>query len=305
MNTIMRYLTGALLSAAAFGTARPQNATQEVSLNEIKAQQRPETIYASAPCQLVRENARNFPSTFPLKGSIFQRYKIDPKTLIQDLNTLMDMSDEVVLGGSLGGVWAPSPSGQGATTYIEVSVITSFKGSRHTGDTLTFGLPGGTLLCEPDDFVRVPTRFDFYPEDSEALRFGTMPIEFKDPNPATDSFAYLLFLRPSQGNEIKSVKGLRPVAGEGVQGIFLLPINVRVSHPPNVVYAEDFCFGLGGQANVPRCKAILEASQSPVVVPYAHDPLAKKYGGMPTSQFLREVQSMASGQGVAEKSSLR
>ncbi len=37
--------------------------------------------------------------------------------------------------------------------------------------------------------------------------------------------------------------------------------------------------------------------------PYKGDPLASKYAGMPVSEFLREVQSVAASQGLVEKSS--
>jgi hypothetical protein len=51
MKTIMRNLTGVLLvAAAALGTARPQSATQELRLSDIKAQQPREAVIASAPC---------------------------------------------------------------------------------------------------------------------------------------------------------------------------------------------------------------------------------------------------------------
>jgi hypothetical protein len=50
MKTIMRNLTGAtLVAAAALGTGRPQSAPQGIRLSDIRAQQPPETIYASAP----------------------------------------------------------------------------------------------------------------------------------------------------------------------------------------------------------------------------------------------------------------
>jgi len=44
---------------------------------------------------------------------------------------------------------------------------------------------------------------------------------------------------------------------------------------------------------VQHCDSYLETSQNPVIVPYAHDPLAKRYSGMSSSEFLKEVQSLA------------
>jgi hypothetical protein len=72
---------------------------------------------------------------------------------------------------------------------------------------------------------------------------------------------------------------------------------------PPPVYHEPVRECSGNHRSWQRCDAYLENSQIPVWVPHAHDPLAKKYGGIPASQFMREVQSVASGQGLAEKSS--
>ena len=115
---------------------RPQSAAQEIRLSDIRAQQPPETIYASAPCQRVRESPRHM---------IAQKYAIDPKTLVQDLNTLMEKSDEVILAGTLDADTVISPNGEGTATYDEVRVIRSWKGPHHAGDTLTFGVPGGDV----------------------------------------------------------------------------------------------------------------------------------------------------------------
>jgi hypothetical protein len=114
---IMRNLTGALLvAAAALGTGRPQSAAQEIRLSDIRAQQPPETIYASAPCQRVRESPRHM---------IAQKHAIDPKTLVQDLNTLVEKIDEVILAGTLDADTVMSPNGEGTVTYDEVSLSTS------------------------------------------------------------------------------------------------------------------------------------------------------------------------------------
>lgn len=283
MKTIMRNLTGAtLVAVAALGMGRPQGAAQEIRLSDIRAQQPPETIYASALCQRARESER---------GWVIQPYKVDPKTFVQDLNSLMEMSDEVILGGLIGGAVVLSPSGQSVTTYDAVRVIRGWKGSHHVGDVLTFGMPFGTLPCEPASPHEFTRRFEVSPDD-----IGIPPSLGL---PETDSFAYLLFLRKSKGDETNLVQGLRPAAGEGLQGIFLIPVHVPV--PPNV-YAEDYCLGLQG-VKVQHCNAVLQTSQSPVVVPYAHDPLVKKYSGMPASGFLHEVQSAAAGQGFAGNTS--
>lgn len=274
MNMIMRYVTGALLIAAA--TARPQSATQEVSLSDIKTQQPQEAIVASAPCQRAIEAPR---------GLIDEPYVIDPKTLVQDLNTLMDISDEVILAGALDARPVISPSGETTATYVEVRVIRNWEGPHHPGDSLTFGVPFGEVSCEPTG------RFD-------GSTFSNLPDDFGVPAPESFSYVWVLFLRQSKGNETQRVQGLRLVAGEGLQGMFTIEV-------PPPVYYEPVRECSGYHWSWQRCDAYLGDSQIPVRVPYGNDPLAKKYGGMPASQFLREVQSVASGQGVAEKSSSR
>lgn len=294
MKTIMRNLTSTLLvAAAALETGRTQSASRELSLTDIRAQSPQETIFASALCQRALEDTGEGPGPFThtQKGWIIQPYNVGPKTFVQDLNTLMEMSDEVILAGLSGGAVVLSPSGQSVTTYDEVKVIRGWKGPHHTGDVLVFGMPFGSLPCEtssPGIFTR---RFDVDPVD-----YG-IPPSFGLPE--TDSFAYLLFLRQSKGNETTLIQGLRPTAGEGLQGIFLIPVHVPV--PPGV-FVDDYCLGLSG-INLKHCDAIIQSSQSPVVVPYARDPLAKKYSGKPVSQFLQEVQSVAAAQPLPEKAS--
>jgi hypothetical protein len=274
MKTIMRNLTGAtLVAAAALGMARPQSAAQEIRLSDIRAQQPPETIYASAPCQRVRESPRHM---------IAHKYPIDPKTLVEDMNTLMEKSDEVILAAFLDRASVMSPNGESTATYDEVRVIRSWKGPHHAGDTLTYGVPGGAVHCAPGP------DFPWFSDQPGGNDWG-----FPDRGP----LAYVLFLRQSKDNETKLVQGLRLAAGEGMQGMFL--IQVPAPLPSD---AERYCAGVL-HGSVQHCDSILEASQSPVMVPYARDPLAKRYVGMAASDFLREVQSVASGQGSAEKSS--
>lgn len=273
MKTIMRNLTGTILvTAAVLGTGR----SQELRLNDIKAQQSQETIVASAPCQQAQEAPQ---------GWVNQPYVIDPKTLVQDLNTLMDQSDEVILARLLDARTVISPSGESTATYVEARVIRNWKGRHLAGDTLTFGVPWGEVSCEPTG-GQWSTFFDVDPDD-----FGV---------PASEPFDWVvvLFLRQSKGDEAQLVQGLRLVAGEGAQGMFTIEVPTPTASEP-----ERECSGQHWSWQ--RCDAYLEDSQIPVVVPYSHDPLAKKFGGMPTSQFLCEVQAIASGQRVAKESSLK
>jgi len=277
MKTITRNLTGALFFAAAgLGTARPQSAAQEIHLSDIRAQQSQESIFASAPCRRARESPR---------GLIGQRDAIDPKTLVPDLNTLMEKSDEVILAGDLDRAVVVSLSGESTATYHEVMVIRSWKGPHHAGDTLTYGMPGGLVQCGPSGS-----------NDSwfwESPGGNNWKASYEGP------YAYVLFLRQSKGNETQLVQGLRMAAGEGLQGTFLIQVPV-----PLPFDAERYCAGVL-KGSVEHCDSLLETSQSPVMVRYARDPLAKRYGGMPASEFLQEVRSLAAAQGFAEKSSLR
>lgn len=269
MRTNIRNLTIALLVAvAAHGTARSQSA-RELSLSDIRAQWPQETIFASSLCERALEDTGD--------GWIIQPYKVDPKTFVEDLNTLMEKSDEVILAGVRDAAVVLSPSGQSVATYNEVRVIRSWKGPHHSGDILIFGVPAGSLPCEPSS----PGTF--------TRRFDVSGPYFAKPN------VYVLFLRHSKGNEKKLVQGLFPAAGEGVQGIF----EIAVPNGP-WIDPEEYCAGVG-DVNVPHCVALMRNSQSPVAVPYAGDPLAKKYGGIPASAFLHEVQSVAAAQGFAEE----
>jgi len=264
-----------LVTLAALGTAQPQDAPQELRLSDIKAQQPSETIYASALCQRARETPR---------GSIVQPYAIDSTTLVPDLNALLEESDEVVLAASPNFATVLSPSSESVAIYSEVRVIHSWKGTHRAGDKLTFGVPFGELPCDQ-------------PPHNNQSSFFVQPDDFalKSGGP----YAWVLFLRQSKGKETLSVQGLRPAAGEGLQGMFLIQLPV-----PKPSYTENRCSGFPNEP-VEHCASYLETSQSPVMVPYAHDPLAKIYGGMPASDFLRAVQSAAAAKGLDEKSSLK
>ena len=261
MKTIMRNLTGTILvTASVLGIGR----SQESRLSEIRAQQPQETIVASAPCQRAQEAPG---------GRIFQEYIIDPKTLVQDLNTLMHSSDEVILARLIDGRTVISPSGESTATYEEARVIRNWKGPHHAGDTLIFGVPWGEVSCEPTG------RFD-------GSTFSVDPNDFGVPAPEPFDWVVVLFLRQSKGDEAQLVQGLRLAAGEGLQGAFTIRVPPSTHDEP-----ERECSG--NHWSWQRCDAYLEGSQIPVIVNYAHDPLAKSYGGMPASAFLRKVKSVA------------
>ncbi len=270
---IMRILIGAMLiPAVTLGTGWPQSTSRQLRLSDIKAQQTQEAIFASAPCRRAVEAPQ---------GRVIQPYPVDPKTLVQNLNTLIERSDDVILAGVMDHAVVLSPSGEGPATYFEVRVIRSWKGQYHSGDALTFGMPIGMVPCEP---TSRPNWSSFWVEPDD---FGVT---------TSGPYVYVLFLRESKDIETKSVQGLRLTAGEGVQGMFL----IQVPEPPPSD-AERYCSdALHG--SVRHCDSYLGTSRSPVMDPYKGDPLASKYGGMPVSDFLREVQSVAARQGLVEKS---
>jgi hypothetical protein len=102
MKIIMPYLIClALAITAAPGTSRPQSAAQELRLSDIRAQYPQEKIFASAPCQRALQD--------PGRGWIIQSYKADPTTFVQNLSTLMEISDEVILAGFYEGVVTRRP----------------------------------------------------------------------------------------------------------------------------------------------------------------------------------------------------
>jgi hypothetical protein len=274
MKAICNLAGGLLVAAAALGTGAPQSTTQDLRLSDIRAQQPKETIFASELCQRAREDSQ---------GWVIKTHAIDPKTLVQDLNTLMERSDEVILAGMLDYAVVPSPSGERPATYSEVKIVRSWKGPHRAGDVLTYGVPFGSLPCEQSPPSSPTPRFDFVPAD-----FGVT---------ASPPYAYLLFLRQSKGNETQLVQGLRLAAGEGVQGIFMIQVPA-----PLPTDTERYCNG-SRKWNVGHCNSYVETSQSPVLFPYAHDPLAKRYGGMSASDFLREVRSVATAEGLKEMSS--
>jgi hypothetical protein len=273
MNTIMRNVTCSLLVAAsALGTGRTQSTSREMLLSGLKAQQPQETILASAPCQRARENS-------PRVG-IVRNDPIDPKTLIADLGSLMEKSDEVILAGSRDSAMLLSPSGVSTATYREITVIHSWKGPHRPGDVFTFGVPGGLIECA------LPGHKGSF--------FWVQPGGNDWLDPISGSYAYVLFLRAAMGDEAQMVQGLLPAAGHGVQGMFLIKVPF-----PN---AERYCASVMA-GTVGECDAYLETSQDPVVVPYARDPLAKTYSGMPAADFLREVRSVSAAQPLPEKTS--
>ena len=292
----MNKLTGALLLAgAALATAQPPSAARELSITDIKAQWPPEAISASDVCRRVRDDPRKRETGMQdIQTVVFERYAANAKTFVPDLHTLTEKSDEVILVGVISYDSVPSPSGQSVATYDQARVIHSWKGPHHAGDVLVFGTPYGILDCAP-----TPSPTPSTPKTR--IYLGGL-------SPAGGPYLYVLFLRQAKGDETQLVQGLFPAAGQGTQGMFMIPVpELRKD------YSGDYCIGIYMQVNGKSCDTAMQSNESPVKVlpnteeppdPHPPDPLFKKYNGMPASEFLKEVQA-AAAQEVGEASSGR
>ena len=206
--------------------------SHELSLSDIRAQWPQETIFASTLCQRALEDTGEGPGpvTHTQKGWIIQPYNVDPKTFVEDLNTLMDKSDEVILAGLRDAAVVLSPSGQSVATYNEVRVIRSWRGPHHPGDILIFGVPVGSLPCEPSS----PGIF--------TRRFDVQGPYFAKPD------VYVLFLRQAKPTAIQVLQDWRGQFPEAKPADFVFPserygalpdpVTGRVSDNP-VPYSTD------------------------------------------------------------------
>jgi hypothetical protein len=272
MQPIMRNVVGAMLVAmAALQTRWPQSSAQEIHLSDIRAQQPPESIYASEPCQRARESSHG----------AMEHFAVYPNTFVRDLKTLMDKSDEVILAAHMDYYAVISPNGKSTAGYEEVRVIHSWKGAHPVGATLTFGRRGGLVECSPN---RGESLFSAIPKG----RFLS-GLELS-------GFVYVLFLRHAEDKETQLVQGLLPAAGEGLQGEFTIYI------PDYPSDANRRCWGvLDGTGNFQDCSLYLRSLTSPVMILYEFDPLAAKYYGTPAAGFMEEIQSEADSQESAQK----
>ncbi len=76
----------------------------------------------------------------PRKEGLFSLTQLILKALVQNLNTLIERSDDVILAGVMDHAVVLSPSGEGPATYSRgKSVIRAVgSGQYHSGDALTF-----------------------------------------------------------------------------------------------------------------------------------------------------------------------
>jgi hypothetical protein len=177
----------------------------------------------------------------------------------QSLDAVIQDSDEVALAGvTYISAHTLSPAGDSAVSYYEAKVIRSWKGSHKVGDAILFGVPAGTVRCGET-------------ESHESISFSTMvgSAEWKNNimgNPL------VLFLRQPRGSDTQRVHGLIPRAGAGLQGVLAIQFD-------STDEAGNKCTG-DTPGTLQWCDSHLQVSQKRVLVPYALDPLAKKYDGM-------------------------
>ncbi len=123
------------LIVVALGCGLVQASAREKHVQDVKAEQTPDMIAASALCrQLLQPGHHHDADTEP---------NVDPATLEADLSSLMLKSDEVVLVGRYGNpvdTYASvlSPSGKQAISYLDVRVLRTWKGSHKVGNLLNF-----------------------------------------------------------------------------------------------------------------------------------------------------------------------
>jgi hypothetical protein len=273
MKTIMQKLAAAaFVTAAALGIAQTDGDTKELRAKDIKEQMPEAALHTSAPCL----QAKASPDL-----RVTRYTKIDPGTLVPNLSTLIQQSDEVVLAGtSIFPYRALSPSGERVIEYYDVKVMRSWKGSHQVGETLTFGVPYGGLYCGST-------------EANHLIEFDTVPPIGTWAN-IYDGVPHFLFLRKPQGDETELVQTLIPAGGEGLQGVFSIWLS------PTSEAARNCNGELPGALE--WCDSYMETSLDQVRLPYNPDPLKKKYDGVTVSKFLRIVNDLAAHQGLEEKS---
>lgn len=266
-----------MVVAVAIGCGLAQGAAPEKHVKDIRAEQPQAVISASPLCQRARAIG---------PYGYFHTREVNPATLELDLSTLMQKSDEVVLAGSVSDeTKAISPSGEDVVEYFDVKVLRTWKGSRKVGDLLTFAVPWAHVYCGLEPRPSNPI-----------IGANTYTGSFADWEGLGHWGPWVLFLRQSRGVEKQLVPGFRLAGADGIQGLFL----VRTEDDPTLYNCRD-CNGIL-PGSVPKCNAVLDASQAPVSVRYRLDPLKRKYDEMPLPNFLKEVQSVADSLGFTADS---
>jgi len=267
MRQAQLVLAGVTLAVLALGSGLQLSASEK-HVAQIKTEQTPDIVAASALCQHLLLSGRHHDAdTEP---------EVDPATLETDLSSLMLKSDDVVLAARYGSpvddyTSVLSPSGAQAISYLDVRVLISWKGSHRLGDLLTFAMPFGGVSCEAN-------------RTGEVVGVSTRTGGWNDFEGISSDGPYILFLRHSRGDETQIMPELRLTGGSGLQGLFVLTSPLRVDCTTILWKYRNSCYDQ------------LLASLAPVKIRYRRDPLKKKYEGMSASAFRKEVESLADSQ---------
>lgn len=210
--------------------------------------------------------------------------KLHPGSLVSDLSTLFENSDDVVIGGmdsmTRSTVMVPSPNGQDGVTYLDAKVLHSWKGSHKVGDLITLALPRSVIRCPNGSTVGTSTGDDENTWSNTDFLVGP----------------FVLFLRHPAGDDAALMMGLTLTGGDGMQGVFSLQQNPQSRNCMCASVVDPKALACkSGVDYISRCNQELEALTKPVVMQLIQGPLGKKYDGMPVAEFLREVQSLAGG----------
>ncbi len=185
-----------LIIVVAAGCWLAQTVEAETHAQDLQGEQTKAMIVASPLCQQVRSGKES--------DTV---HAVDPSTLVDDLSSLVEKSDEVLLVGddTMATAGMISPNGIDVFDYIDLLVLRVWKGSHKVGDVVTFQLPFGIVFCEP---WPVP-----HPHEGRPLMAGTHAH-------LGDFAGYIhgprvLFVRQSQGEETQITPGLRLTGGAG------------------------------------------------------------------------------------------
>jgi hypothetical protein len=271
--------------AVCAGLGLAQQAPSEKSAAQIKAEQTPEALDASPLCRWAAEEvAKNHPILVGLGNKPIVTQKIGPlqNPPLSDLRSLFEASDAVILAVTGPTAPAVAPSGSSVITYRDIQVLRSWKGGNKPGDILTFATPEGWLKCSTVDVLTIAPA---YPGGGGA-------------------FLNVLFLRQSKVSEAQTTPGFRLAGGDDLQGQILLPYSTQMTSTPPA--CTNFVYSYPGKKDamdqkIQSCNDFIDKSSDPIAFQSRQDPLATRYGKMPISDFLREMQSVAGSANAPQK----
>jgi hypothetical protein len=276
-------------AAACAGLGLAQQAPLGKSAAQIKAEVTLDSIASTPLCQWAAQQVADSKAKgkpldlwFDKTPMLTQRQNFPHDRDIPDLKGLFDASDEVVLVvAAAPDAETVAPSGTSAITYQDVQVLRSWKGVHKAGDILTYSVPTGTAVCPA------------------ARVWSLASSEW-----GAGAFLNVLFLRQSKVSEAQTTPGLRLAGGYGFQGqVLLSPYTTMSSTPPA---CTNFVYSYPGKKDamdqkIQSCNDFIDKSSDPIAFQSRQDPLATRYGKMPISDFLREMQSVAGSANAPQK----